>query len=202
MVLYTNFYNQTQVNNSTLILSMKKFSLVFWIIVLDISIFFTSMIFGLAEYKIQSELHTNMTLNLFLNYTPFNAVLVFILGILFLFVFTYRIKIIITESDIIVHHMILKITFHKIYYKKKRFKTYVESTNNIKITKIPSPNINGYWIRLRDTTTKITLISFEAHEIDLATKYIHNLNKNAIALDTTVTEIFQINSYGHHKHDR
>lgn len=174
---------------------MKTFTLITWTVTGLFSIFFSSGFLAVAQYEAQTKYHTKFTFNFVLNNYPSILFIVFLIFAFDLFTVLYRIKISITDHEIIVHHMFRKYTFHKTIYHKKDFILRIESARGDNLI---HPNFNKYyvyWIVLRSNSTKIKLTSFVKFEFKFGQNYISNLIKNYIHYDPNINTFFNLDDH-------
>ena len=200
MVFFHNFLNQKQIDQSTILLSMRKFPIFSWIIIINVSILLTSGFLGASQEKIQSLGKTKLTLKLLLNYTPITVIIILLVLIFDLFVVFYRIKIYITKSEVIVYHMIRKFTFLTNHYSKSSFTLHIVRNYDIEVNQIPIENSTICKVKLKSFNSVITLITFKKNEIQKTKDYVLKLKENGIHLTKNVEELFQIQNKEHRKH--
>lgn len=202
MVFFHNFYQQKQIDKSTLLLSMNSFPLVIWLLILNISIFLSAGFLGSSQEKIQTLSNTQMTLESLLNYTPITVIVIFFVLSFDLFIILYRIDICVTNSEVIVRHKVRKFTFYASHYPKSNFTLHIVTLHDIDLFQIPLENSTLSQVKLKSFGTSLTLISFKKNKMQETKDYVFKLEHHGIHLDKNVMELFQINNKSHHKHEK
>lgn len=197
MVLYSNFYKQTQINDSTLLLSMKRFPNVQLILIILFSTSIISSLLGSAQEGIQANHHSSLDLILLIENYPFSVIIISTVLLCDFIIFFYRVKIEITESEVIVSHTIFKLSFKYEKYEKNYCQIRIESSKEKIISEKSNYSSAYYIIRLRYQhpifpEMKIHLINFDNKTMDLGKSYILVLQNNKINLHESVNNFFQL----------
>ena len=175
---------------------MNQFHPLIWIFVILFSTSLISTFIGNAQEAIQTRFHSALTFDLLIKYYPFSLLIVVSIFIIDFIIFFYREKIIITNSEIEIHHLIMRKSLKKEKYEKAYCKIRLESREGKIFTEKSKADLAFYIVRLRydhpfESNMIIDLISFNNKNIELGHSYILNLKKNNIELHDSVENFFQ-----------
>lgn len=197
MVNYTlsnDFVKQKQLDEKTLELSCKRTSIFSWLVFLLLTTFFWSLPLAFAQQRITDRFHVELTLALALRYYPWALILSIIVVCLALLLALEKRTITITNSEIIMHYMILKFHFKEKRYYKQLFSVRIENSAGKPMDYAPTDYKKVKWLSLGDDSVNITILTTFNKDLSFIKAYLEKIQDSGLVLQNPVKITYEISS--------